>query len=161
MWSLLTPDLLSAHRTVAGEIPFQFPPASPQTAAYNPSSFSSLQTMNYCKLTHLRFVHLARPDSTYLSLHESSRWESLSTEMCGLRNDVKPPSQRVPISALIPPEGGAWGLFEDSVLFNIFNTELGQNCQAGHPCRWRNAGRDRKTAEDNTGMEKASRRLGY
>lgn len=74
---------------------------------------------------------------------------------------MKPPSQRVPISALIPPEGGAWGLFEDSVLFNIFNTELGQNCQAGHPCRWRNAGRDRKTAEDNTGTEKASRRLGY
>lgn len=35
-------------------------------------------------------------------------------------------------------------MFTDSVLFNIFITELGQSCQAGHTCRWCEAGRDRK-----------------
>ena len=31
-------------------------------------------------------------------------------------------------------------MFMDSVVFSIFITELGQSCQAGHICRWCEAG---------------------
>ena len=78
-------------------------------------------------------------------------------ELCGLGTDLKTPSQRAPIKELIPPEGGAWGLFKDSVLFNVFITELGQTC---HACRWCEAGRDRKYRGWQNLNGKDTKRLG-